>query len=168
MPPIRILLVVSLALNLFLAGLILGDYLRPRPGPGGPPRPFTFSEWVMRDLSPESRPQVEPLLKGLDGVMTKGFQERDAQFQRLRALMSADPIDQVAIDSVLAKLPEQRLENEREQWRLTGDLLKAVSPADREVLFNIFFRRPGPPPAPGGFNGGPPNGPGGPKGPAPQ
>lgn len=168
MPPIRIILVVSLALNLFLAGILVGDYLRPRPGPGGAPRPVAFTEWVMQNLSPESRPQVEPLLVGLDGVMMKGLQDRDAQFQRLRDLIAAEPFDQGAVDNVLAELPEQRLESEREQWRWTSDLLKAVSPADRAVLVNIFFRRPGPPPAPGGFNGGPPNDPGQPRGPAPQ
>jgi uncharacterized membrane protein len=155
MPSIRILLAVSLALNLFLAGLFVGGSWRPAGGPMGAPRPFTLSERTLQDISPEGRETIAPLLENLDSVMLTGFRDRDLQFQRLRDLMAAEPLDQAAIDKLLAELPEQRLDSERQQWLLTSQLLKAASPADRAVLVDVFFRRPGPPPGPGGFDRGP-------------
>lgn len=147
---LRILLIASLAFNIFLAGWWVGDVLRPRPGFMPPmPRPMTFADRVRDSLSEEGRQIAGPLLAEIDQVLREGFESRQAQFDRLRELASQDPIDSAAFDATLAAIPDARLENEREQWRLTRELLDQLSPADRMALARFVFPQPrpnGPPP----------------------
>jgi hypothetical protein len=160
MTPLRIALAVSLAFNLFLGGLLAGEVLRPHGvgiGPGGVPRPFTLSDRLAQDISPEGYAQIKTQVADIDAVMFKGFTDRDAQFQQLRGIAEKEPFDAAAFEALLMALPNQRLDNERKQWQAIGDLFAKATPADRRVLANTFFRRPG------GLGG--PNGPGHPGGP---
>jgi uncharacterized membrane protein len=147
----RLILVASLALNLFLAGLVVGNLIRPGfgPMPSGP-RPFSFVERVVNSVAPERREEVAKLMDEVDAVMRKGFDDRSSQFDQLREIVSQETLDEAALDKALAALPAQRLSNEKAQWRAIGALIKTVSSEDRRVLADAFFMRPGPGPGPGG------------------
>lgn len=103
--PRPILLVVSLALNLFLIGTVVGGLvvgqrlraMRPPPERGGPPL------WVAaRELSPEHRDAYREVLRGERGeVRMKLRSARDARTEAWQA-MGKDPFDAEAVRDKLA------------------------------------------------------------------
>ncbi|MDR3476226.1 MAG: periplasmic heavy metal sensor [Devosia sp.] len=155
----RLLLIVSLSANLFIAGWWVGTALQ---RPQGLPQPFPFSmrDFIGRTLSAEGYRGVAPMLDRLDDIMHQGLTARQSTFDQLRALADAEPYDGAKVRQLLGSLPQQRVGSEATQWSLVADILDKLSAADRVHFADSVFLRPGPPPV--GPNGGlPPLPPGG-------
>ena len=141
------ILLVSLGLNLFLAGLWLGsrsDFPQfvPPPFTAPQPRPVTLGERLASQLSPEGLAKVEGPIAQLDSVMRRGFEERQEIFDQLRELVAAEPYDAAAVKALLDRLPEQRLSGEGAQWNIVADILGSLSDHDRRAFADSVFLRP--------------------------
>ncbi|WP_372400150.1 periplasmic heavy metal sensor [Azospirillum sp. HJ39] len=129
-PGLRALALASLALNLFLAAMLVATFRDPPPPPYRP-MPDRFVEHMAADLSDADadrlRAAFEPLRPRFD-ALTREY--RDAG-ERVRALLQADPVD---YDS-LRKATEAARAKRRQMGELTEEtvlsLLPALSPAGR-------------------------------------
>ncbi len=93
---LRLLLLLSLALNLLVAGLLLGDALAGG-GPGGPPRRVEMSLGpVARALGEEDRRAIQDALRGRPELAALGRGPRGAggpDFAAILAALRAEPFD---------------------------------------------------------------------------
>jgi uncharacterized membrane protein len=129
-------LAVSLALNLLVAGLVLGaayrhdhDDRRMRDR-AEVPRDFVRSPFLSA-LAPEDRRAVARDLMAAEGSIRENRAELRARFERLLAAIRAEPFDRAAIEDLLG---EQRAAGARRlQLAETAvlDRLAAMSPAER-------------------------------------
>lgn len=143
--PWAVLAVISLTLNLFLGGLVVGRFLRPDPPPRdmGPIALFRVS----RDLDPASREIIERVreqrregisdamheaaearMKAVDALCAEDFDEARAReaFEAFRkqSRRAHDEMHEALIDVAKAMTPEQRIElrevlqrGKRGKWR---------------------------------------------------
>jgi len=143
----RWVLLASLGINLFLVGLWLGSRtefppLGPPPFQMPQPRPVTLGERLAHQLSPDALAKVEAPIAKLDNVMRQGFEERQAAFEKARALVTAEPYDAAAVRALLDTLPNQRMAGESEQWGIIANILGELTPADRAAFADLVFLRP--------------------------
>ncbi|WEK03293.1 MAG: periplasmic heavy metal sensor [Candidatus Devosia phytovorans] len=151
MSPLRLGLIVSLGLNIFVLGWWVGGLWRdPRPME---PRPFVMADVAASRLSPETLEAIKPTLDAVDHLLQQGFSERVSIFQELTQAVRAEPYDEARVTDLLLRLVDARKQAETEQWRLVGDALADLSAAERSAFAEIVFlgpRGPGGPPPPGG------------------
>lgn len=103
----RVLLVVSLALNLLVAGLLLGDALTGG-GPGRGPRPAELALGpVARALHEEDRQAILEDLRGHPGLRPIGRGEREAGLAEIAAAVRAEPFDPERLRQALATQTER-------------------------------------------------------------
>ncbi len=133
-PSLRTLALASLALNLFLAAMLVATFRHPAPSsrqPAHQPMPDRFVERMAPDLSDADarrlRAAFEPLRPRYD-ALTREYHEAG---QQVRALLQADPVDydslRVATEAARAK--------RRQMGELTEEtvlsILPDLSPAGR-------------------------------------
>lgn len=158
----RLIAIISIALNLFLAGLMAGGFLRKGRGDRPPPaaRAFTM-KGAGRALGPEVRPVVDEIRQAREG-------DRKAHFERLRtaandatAALEAEPFDPKKLDDALAELRSVHAAFQQESHGEFVQLAERLTPEQRKALavaHQRFGKRGG-----RGPRGGP--GPGRPRGP---
>ncbi len=96
----RILLVVSLALNLLVGGVIVGAVLSGKAG--GPPRFDLNLGPYVRALAPEQRRQIGEALRGRDDLRPLGPRERRINKTAFITALNADPFDATVIEDQLS------------------------------------------------------------------
>lgn len=103
---LRVVLVVSLALNLLFMGLMAGSVLRAQASPKGPkhrPPPPAASMMigglVFRDLEPKERREIRRMAEGRIGSV---FKRRRQEVEALLALIGAEQLDMQALQTELA------------------------------------------------------------------
>ena len=107
-------LIVSLCVNLLLAGIMVGGRWHGGPGP-----------W-WRDIPEEARP-----------IMTQAFEANKAEFdarrdavrqarQKVADILKADPIDQAALDQALADLSQKSQAIRQGEFFSSAEVLLAV------------------------------------------
>ncbi len=155
-PRIRILLLVSLAVNLFLAGAAItvvgGRMFHPDRGMmrgfaagGFPPPPA-----LLQALPPESRARLRKEIGDREEGRALFRQARDARVTAYRAL-TAEPFSQSALDAALAASREADLKAVQRIHDVTSRITKALTPEERVALtaeLKRCFEAPpaGPPP----------------------
>ncbi|MGV3576509.1 MAG: periplasmic heavy metal sensor [Devosia sp.] len=157
MNKIRLLLIASLAVNLFLAGWWVGNTLRQPPGFQMPiPQMMRYADRA----SPEEREAIREIFEKVDAVIRAGFERRTETFTKLREIVTHDPFDEAEFNRLIAELPAQRIASEEQQWAIIRDSIIALSAENRQALAEVFFMPPGPPPGGGPSPGNmPPQGP---------
>ena len=127
---LRRLALLSLALNLFLAAMLVGTARKPEPPPYRP-MPDRFVEHVAAGMSDADAARLraifEPLRPRYD-ALTEDYREEG---QRVRSLLQADPVDFASLNAAIAAARAKR--------RLIGELteqtvllvLPDLSPAGR-------------------------------------
>ncbi len=96
----RIVLVISLAINLAVAGLAVGVMLRGHDG--RPPRDFDMSLGpVARALAPEDRAAIREALKSRPDMVPLR-RDRSADLANFIAALTSDPYDAAALREALA------------------------------------------------------------------
>lgn len=144
----RVVLVLSLGLNLLVLGAVLGHAWRGGFDRGPPPL-----SWGLRTLSPEARAQVMPRLR-------ENLQESRAQRRALRqageaveAAVGREPFDRSGLKEALTALRGATNAYQQQMHERALDVLAELSPEDRRAVAALLLR-PGPhrhgPPGPGG------------------
>jgi uncharacterized membrane protein len=135
---IKIALAVSVALNLAIAGLVAGAWLRDGPG-HGLPRDMSFGPFT-EALSDSDRRALRRTL----GERAHGFrearQEMQADLQTLLSSLRADPFDPAAAEAALAAIAGRasaRLELGRD---LIAERILAMSDAERQAFADRLER----------------------------
>jgi uncharacterized membrane protein len=138
-------LTASVALNLLLVGFLIGRV-------SGMPRPVAFQAntqasigWMMRNL-PEERREVlrDDAREHFRGVRPELRALREAQ-KRLFAILSADELDQDALNDVLAELRTRSDAIQAANLALLEHLAGKVTPEERRMLAEGLTRHPEPP-----------------------
>lgn len=147
----RIVLALSLALNLAVAGMVAGVILRNSgviPGLAPPP--------VARDpglgpfgaaLTPEDRRAMRRAFAGERDRVMSGLRADRADRAALITLLRAEPYDPAAVATVAARLVERQHERARIGQRLIEARLAAMTPDERRAFadrLEAAFARHGP------------------------
>jgi len=143
----RLLLLVSLALNLLVVGSVVGMALRlggPR-GPDGPP-PQSIGSLLYRELPREDRRELRSDSRRIIGQARPGERmSPDEELAEIDAGLRADPFDPSALDSVLNEhgmwLAAQH-QGFQEAWLThVADMTRAERAAYADRLQEAFERR---------------------------
>lgn len=135
-------LVASLALNLFLAGLVVGSLMvwnwRP---PGPPPRPpfQMMLHEASGKLSPEGLKKLSELADELETDFRKTMDGAEKQRATIRDALLREPFDPaafaVALDDMFASFSQKRANTNRR----FAEVIATLSPADRRQLATVRF-----------------------------
>lgn len=127
----RILLVLSLALNLLVAGLLIGDALTGG-GPGRVPRPAELALGpVARALAKEDRQAILADLRGHPGLRPIGRGERDAGLDEIAAAIRTEPFDAERVRRALAAQTERVARSQEAVQEALVSRLATMAPAER-------------------------------------
>lgn len=156
-----IALIVSVALNLFLGGILAGGWVLH----DEPERVRGFAVAGMRfsrqDLAPESRTLVRRLWEESREEIRPRFRDvRDAR-REVREIATAETVDRAALEAALASLRERSIALQAATQELMVTIAERLPAAERKKLFSGRPRRgdrdrrdrrdrPPPEPPPGG------------------
>jgi len=132
---VAILLAVSLALNLLLAGAFIGRFLTQRPDPGTFP---PHMGWILRGLPDQERQQLRPVLRQhQQRAISLQRQLNDAQQEASRQLRIEDLNEQDLLDA-LGKLRAASNASQQAMHDSLVDVMKRLDPEQRkEVMQSI-------------------------------
>ena len=130
----RVLLVVSLALNLLVAGVVIGDIVTDG-GHGRGPRPveITLGPFA-RAMDPQDRHAILGSLRGNPEFRPHSREERAAAFGEILATLRAEPFDRARAEAALSARAERVQDLERVVQGALVDRLAAMS-ADQRTAF---------------------------------
>ncbi|RVT86710.1 periplasmic heavy metal sensor [Rhodobacteraceae bacterium CCMM004] len=137
---LRIALALSLALNLAVAGVAVGAWWarhgdhgpdRPR-GELRPPRGVAPTPYLMA-LDPDDRREVLRRYRDEAGPFTRNRAELRARFERLLALIVAEPFDREAVRAAIAETRQAASDRQALGEELILDHLAGLSPAGRRA-----------------------------------
>lgn len=152
-----IALMLSLAVNMFFAGLVVSHIGRPPPPPHGPPGPEGFLQ-RMADTLPDADAAI--LRRAIDSSrpnMQAEHEEREAFLQKIRAGLLAQPFDPKALLAVFEERFEDADTREHAmRQRVIVALVDAAAAMSQEGRRRMAEFRPPRPPGPGGPPFGPP------------
>lgn len=130
----RIFLVVSLALNLFLAGVMVAWHMRPPPPP--PPGPW-FDRMIQRmaaDLPPADRDILQSAYQVRKGELDRMDKDVQAARERVSAAMRAQPYDPAALEQAMAAARDAREPAVETVEQAVADAAARMSPEGRIKL----------------------------------
>ncbi len=129
-PWIKVLLAISLALNLGVAGLAAGAMLRSHDGPRGE---HDFGLGPIGDaLTREDRKALrQAFVTAHPDLGRRGMAALRADFDPLLVALRADPFDPAALETALRVMADRNAERLETGRRVIADYLTAMSPAAR-------------------------------------
>lgn len=135
---IRVLLVLSLALNLAFVGVLGGAVYRAKERWGGKaPPPPSLSVTLFRAMDHETRRE---LLRGAAGKHQNFRAQREADRQALFDAMRKEPFDVTAVEQILEKQARQQAQFRNQVRKAWLEKLENMSDEDRERLLERFER----------------------------
>lgn len=142
---LTVVLVASLAANVFLAGFVGGRIFAGPHGPHGPPGRHgpppgarggdparVIGEAVA--LSPTARAAVREAVAARRGEFRKSRRAAFAARERLRATLVAEPFDRAATEAALADMRAEALVREETMTELLLDVFEALPAEERAAL----------------------------------
>jgi uncharacterized membrane protein len=110
-----LVLVISLILNIFMGGVLLGKYLFHPPslyhesGMMRPPHPRHLV-WILKQLPEEMRQKVEPVIQAQfqQGKMRAEMRQTHRLFREIETLLLAEPLDKAAIKQQFQLLQDRK------------------------------------------------------------
>ena len=156
---LRIALLVSLGVNLFLAGSWAGSLVRSDGPPPPRPRPLQNAVQELQGrISNDSFAKIEALVGEIDGRFRSSPADPRRMDEKLRALLGAETFDPAAFAATVDTFLAARSETDKAIARRIGEVLAGVPVADRKVIAEVVLRGPGRPfgPPPGPPPGQPP------------
>lgn len=141
-----IVLVVSLALNLFLAGAIASHLLHRGPDHGAMERPHRHGllphpRQLRHALSPEAQARFDALHEAHRPRIRERLRAVGAARRALGEVLRAEPLDRARMDAAFAALREEEGRLAAETQSMFGTLALELSPEDRARLAEMI---PGP------------------------
>jgi uncharacterized membrane protein len=137
-------LVVSLACNLFLAGILVGAGLRIGifgPSSGPPPRPpfYRMVEEAAGKVSPEGLKKLSDLANELE-TRFRGEMERTGELRaKVHAELGREPFEVAAFTRALDALNAEFGRGRSEANRRFAEVIASLSPQDRKALTTVRF-----------------------------
>ncbi|KAA9005706.1 periplasmic heavy metal sensor [Histidinibacterium aquaticum] len=141
---LRIALVVSLAFNLLIVGIVLGHGLSGRRF--APPPRVEFSAGPLgRALAPEDRRAIAGELRRNEAVRVPGPGDRRAEMQRLAAILETEPFDPETLAAHLESQRHRGADVISAAQRVLVSHISSMEPAARAQLATrlreVAFRR---------------------------
>jgi len=146
-PAIRYGLIVSVALNLFLAGLWIGTvglHLFHGPGPEGE----AFSARIARLVDAADKEKIAPYLADLDVAAHRGWEGVGQAREKVVAAISAQTFDAAAFIAALTTLRESDNAMRQSLDEHLSLILARLPQASRAAIAREIFSRRPPPPQP--------------------
>ena len=141
-----IALLVSIAVNVLLAGIVIGRWVDHGAHPGS----SRFDREAAREaLSPEARTVVDQIWERHQASVRDKFKAAKEARRDFEALLQADVVDRAALDQAQAEMSARWAEARAEMSRSMTELALALSPDDRKAYFERGRRphgQPSPPP----------------------
>lgn len=135
----RVVLALSLALNLGIAGLAAGMVLRGHEG--GPPRHIDMSLGpVARALAPADRAAIRDALKAR-GDLASPRRSRDADLRALQDALTADPYDAQVLRAALTTPASRVARFQSAAAEALADRIDTMTPQDRAALSQRLTER---------------------------
>ena len=130
----RVLLVLSLALNLLVAGIVLGDALTDG-GAGRGPRPAEMAlDPIARALDPEDRRAILQELRGDPDLRPLGEEERGAALAGIAAAVRAEPFDSGRLREALAVRSDRIAAAQRAVQEALLSRIATMTPEERAAF----------------------------------
>ncbi len=151
--PLAAALFASLALNLFLGGIVVGDWTRDRAMPAKPAADSTPSraaapsgealvrgavQRLLTHVPAEQRPEVEKRLAARRGEIQRANQQLRATREQLASIASADPLDRGKLDQIYAELRERNMAVQKAIHLTIGDAIGDLPVAARRAIVGEF------------------------------
>ena len=130
------LLIASLAVNLLLAGLIIGHMVR---SDGGRELPLA---WAFKEVSPEIREKVRPIIRPQVGEILSERRAVRRQERELRRLLKSETLTREELENALS---DMRVATNQFNEKLHGigvDVLMSLDAAERAAAAPYLFRPP--------------------------
>ena len=130
------LVIASLAVNLLLAGLIIGHMVR---SDGGRELPLA---WAFKEVSPEIREKVRPIIRPQLGDMLTERRALRRQERELRRLLKSETLTREELETALS---DMRVATNQFNEKLHGigvDVLMSLDAAERAAAAPYLFRPP--------------------------
>ena len=130
------LLIASLAVNLLLAGLIIGHMVR---SDGGRELPLA---WAFKEVSPEIREKVRPIIRPQIGEILAERRAVRRQERELRRLLKSETLTREELEAALSAM---RVATNQFNEKLHGigvDVLMSLDTAERAAAAPYLFRPP--------------------------
>jgi hypothetical protein len=137
---LRLVLAVSVAVNLLVIGWAVGSRLVAPPPPNRHPLATRFEE----RLSPEGMARIAPRLQALLSEVSNGMRAFEDGRDRLRLVVGRENFDDEAIRVELAALTAARNSQEDRVRETLVGVLRDLGAADRRAFVEALF----PPPPP--------------------
>ena len=126
---LKIAFAISLALNLAVAGLAVGAWLRGGPG-HGMPRDLGFGPFT-EALSPEDHHALKEAIRADLPAFKAEREAAKAEFDTLLAALRADPFDLAAVNTAMSSIVARNAGRLAKGQELLSDRIAAMAPADR-------------------------------------
>lgn len=144
---LAIVLLSSLALNLFLGGIVVGKYLgqvsdskffHSPPMPRGP-------LWILESLPEASREKVSPLIREHRQQMKPQIRAMRAARREVHEQLTATDFNIEALSEALARLEQEKQKGGKMMQQILIDIASQLNEEDRQRLSEATRRRPRPP-----------------------
>jgi uncharacterized membrane protein len=133
---LAIVLLTSVALNLFLGGIVVGKYIGQvsESKPGHPPHRMPRLRWMIQSLPEESREKIRPLL--LEHRANIKFQKRRAREARraVHQQLTASDFNPEALSKALEKLRQKMGEAQKVMHAVLVKMASQLDEEDRRRL----------------------------------
>lgn len=145
---LRWLLAASLALNLLVGGLVLGEALRGGP-PGKGPHPTEIALGPLaRALEEGDRRAILDSLRGRPELDPLGRRERGAAFGDILAAVRADPFDEAGLRAAMGRQAARVEAAQRATQEAVVARIAALTPEERAAFADRLERTERGPPRP--------------------
>lgn len=141
----RYVLLASLVLNLFLAGLMVGRFVAPPP-PGPPPSPDRFIDALTRGMSPADGAVMRQIFAAHRAELDQAMAQADQARESVRDALEAQTFDQAALDAALGRAEVARRSLENLRQGVMTEAVRQLSPEGRRYLAQMVPGRPPPSP----------------------
>lgn len=129
-------LITSVAVNLLLAGLIIGHIMRPD---GGRQLPLA---WAFKEVSPEIREKVGPIIRPHVSQIHAERRELRRQERRLRRLIESETLTREALEAALESMRVATSEFHEKVHVIGVDVLLALDAKERSAAAPYLFSPP--------------------------
>ena len=141
---VRLALLMSLALNLMLAGMLAwqhGPWRGERGARHAPALPHLFDVRALRRVIPEERQHVlQPVFEKHRPEMRSRLHALFAARGDVRRAIAAEPFDPVALQSAFARLREADRATAEQAQAMMAEVLAVATPEERRRMSEIMAR----------------------------
>ena len=130
------LLIASMAVNLLLAGLIIGHIVR---SDGARELPLA---WAFKEVSPEIREKVRPIIRPQVADMLSERRALRRQERELRGLLKSDTLTREELETALSDMRAATNQFNEKLHGIGVDVLMSLDTAERAAAAPYLFRPP--------------------------